>query len=85
LDAPLDAVEELIHSEDKFTEIKDALKVLNKMDFDQLISSLGFSEVRTTTTAKGAFSRVSQILSLRAAIRSLTQLILIIYDILSDT
>ncbi|KAG1809868.1 muts domain V-domain-containing protein [Suillus plorans] len=95
LDARLDAVEELIHSEDKFTEIKDALKVLNKMDFDKLISSLGFSEVRPTTTAKGAFSRVSQILSLRTAIRSLpflqralngckSQLLLIIYDILSD-
>ncbi|KAG1775045.1 muts domain V-domain-containing protein [Suillus placidus] len=95
LDARLDAVEELIHSEDKFTEIKDALKVLNKMDFDKLISSLGFSEVRPTTTAKGAFSRVSQILSLRTAIRSLpflqkalngckSQLLLIISDILSD-
>ncbi|KAG2030937.1 muts domain V-domain-containing protein [Suillus americanus] len=95
LSARLDAVEELIHSEDKFTEIKDALKVLNKMDFDKLISSLGFSEVRPTTTAKGAFSRVSQILSLRTAIRSLpflqralngckSQLLLIIYDILSD-
>ncbi|KAG1814422.1 muts domain V-domain-containing protein [Suillus subaureus] len=95
LDARLDAVEELIHNEDKFTEIKDALKILNKMDFDKLISSLGCSEVRPTTTAKGAFSRVSQILSLRTAIRSLpflqralngckSQLLLIIYDILSD-
>lgn len=95
LDARLDAVEELIHSEDRFTEIKGALKVLNKMDFDKLISSLGFSEVRPTTTAKGAFSRVSQILSLRTAIRSLpflqsalngckSQLLLIIHGILSD-
>ncbi|KAG1746861.1 muts domain V-domain-containing protein [Suillus lakei] len=95
LDARLDAVEELIHSEDKFTEIKDALKTLNKMDFDKLISSLGFSEVRPTTTAKGAFSRVSQILNLRTAVRSLpilqralngckSQLLMIIYDILSD-
>ncbi|KAG2357934.1 hypothetical protein BDR07DRAFT_1490060 [Suillus spraguei] len=39
LDARLDSVEELIHSEDIFTEIKDALKVLDKMDFDKLISS----------------------------------------------
>ncbi|KIK43853.1 hypothetical protein CY34DRAFT_680561 [Suillus luteus UH-Slu-Lm8-n1] len=95
LDARLDAVEELIHSEDRFTEIKDALKILNKMDFDKLISSLGFSEVRPTTTAKGAFSRVSQMLSLRTAIRSLpflqralngckSQLLLIICDLLSD-
>ncbi|KAG1741768.1 muts domain V-domain-containing protein [Suillus paluster] len=95
LDARLDAVEELIHSEDKFTEIKDALKTLNKMDFDKLISSLGFSEVRPTTTAKGAFSRVSQMLNLRTAVRSLpflqtalsgckSQLLLVIYDILSD-
>ncbi|KAG2139666.1 muts domain V-domain-containing protein [Suillus clintonianus] len=95
LDARLDAVEELIHSEDKFTEIKDALKALNKMDFDKLISSLGFSEVRPTKTAKGAFSRVSQMLNLRTAVRSLpflqralngckSQLLNIIYDILSD-
>jgi len=101
---------ELIKSEDKFTEIKDALKVLNKMDFDKLISSvspiswfgrdnniqsqLGFSEVRPTTTAKGVFSRVSQMLSLRTAVRSLpflrralsgcqSQLLKIIYDVRS--
>ncbi|OJA13483.1 hypothetical protein AZE42_04411 [Rhizopogon vesiculosus] len=89
------AVEELIQSEDKFTEIKDALKALNKMDFDKLISSLGFTEVRPTTTAKGAFSRVSQMLSLRTAVRSLpllqtalsgcqSQLMEIIHEILSD-
>lgn len=34
---------ELIQSEDKFTEIKDALKALNKMDFDKLISSVSAS------------------------------------------
>ncbi|OAX40474.1 hypothetical protein K503DRAFT_687460 [Rhizopogon vinicolor AM-OR11-026] len=95
LDARLDAVEELIQSEDKFTEIKDALKALNKMDFDKLISSLGFTEVRPTTTAKGVFSRVSQMLSLRTAVRSLpllqtalsgcqSQLMKIIHEILSD-
>ncbi|KAJ8590908.1 hypothetical protein M405DRAFT_932507 [Rhizopogon salebrosus TDB-379] len=95
LDARLDAVEELIQSEDKFSDIKDALKALNKMDFDKLISSLGFTEVRPTTTAKGAFSRVSQILSLRTAIRSLplvqralsgcqSRLMKIIHEILTD-
>jgi hypothetical protein len=31
---------ELIQSEDKFNDIKDALKALNKMDFDKLISSV---------------------------------------------
>jgi hypothetical protein len=31
---------ELIRSEDKFNDIKDALKALNKMDFDKLISSV---------------------------------------------
>ncbi|KAG0703501.1 muts domain V-domain-containing protein [Suillus ampliporus] len=102
LDARLDAVEELIHSEDKFTEIKDALKALNKMDFDKLISSVSptsrsgcENNDQPTTTAKGAFSRVSQILNLRTAVGSLpflqrtlsgckSQLLKIIYDLLSD-
>jgi DNA mismatch repair protein MSH4 len=35
--ARLDAVEELINSEDRFNYVRDALKALNKMDLDKLI------------------------------------------------
>ena len=31
---------ELIQSEERFTDIKDAMKALNKMDFDKLISAV---------------------------------------------
>lgn len=31
---------ELVQTEDRFNEVKDALKTLNKMDFDKLISSV---------------------------------------------
>lgn len=31
---------ELVQTEDRFTEIKDALKTLNKMDFDKLVASV---------------------------------------------
>jgi hypothetical protein len=31
---------ELIHEEDRFTYVRDALKTLNKMDFDKLIVSV---------------------------------------------
>ncbi|KAH7884107.1 muts domain V-domain-containing protein [Phlebopus sp. FC_14] len=39
INARLDAVEELVQSEDRFSDVRDALKGLNKMDFDKLISS----------------------------------------------
>lgn len=31
---------ELVQNEDRFSEIRDALKHLNKLDFDKLISSV---------------------------------------------
>ena len=31
---------ELVQSEDRFTDVKDALKTLNKMDFDKLVASV---------------------------------------------
>ena len=37
IQARLDAVEELINSEDRFNYVRDALKALNKMDLDKLI------------------------------------------------
>ncbi|KAF9221300.1 hypothetical protein BS17DRAFT_845606 [Gyrodon lividus] len=95
INARLDAVEELAQSEDKFSEIRDALKGLNKLDFDKLISSLATSEVRVSNTAKSASARVSQMLSLQSVVRSLpflqtalirsnSQLLQIIHDMISD-
>ena len=34
---------ELVQTEERFHEVKDALKTLNKLDFDKLISSVRFS------------------------------------------
>jgi|SRR5882762_8644872 len=34
---------ELVQSEDRFTDVKDALKNLNKMDFDKLVASVRIS------------------------------------------
>ncbi|KIJ21259.1 hypothetical protein PAXINDRAFT_104273 [Paxillus involutus ATCC 200175] len=95
INARLDAVEELVQNEDIFSEIRDALKGLNKQDFDKLISSLAASEVRVSGTAKSASARVSQMLSLQSVVRSLPflqralmgskpQLLQIIHDMISD-
>ena len=79
---------ELVKSEDLFKEVREALRSLNKMDFDKLVAAvraapfliyasltvikLAASDTRPTlTTAKTAFARVSQMLSLRDAVRSL--------------
>jgi DNA mismatch repair protein MSH4 len=40
IDARLDVVEELVQSEDMFSEIKEALKTLNKLDLDKLIAAV---------------------------------------------
>ncbi|KAI0344201.1 hypothetical protein BDW22DRAFT_1412762 [Trametopsis cervina] len=70
IDSRLDVVEELIQTEERFHEVKDALKTLNKMDFDKLISSLAASEARETSTAKSSAARVSQMLSLRDIVKN---------------
>ncbi|KAJ3551161.1 hypothetical protein NM688_g4876 [Phlebia brevispora] len=95
IDARLDVVEELVQTEERYNEVKDALKLLNKMDFDKLISSLIASEARETSSAKTAASRVSQMLNVRAIVRSLpllakalegsrSQLLTIIHEMISD-
>ncbi|KIK81485.1 hypothetical protein PAXRUDRAFT_35858 [Paxillus rubicundulus Ve08.2h10] len=95
INARLDVVEELVQSEDRFSEIRDALKGLNKQDFDKLISSLAASEVRVSGTAKSASARVSQMLNLQSVVRGLPflqkalmgskpQLLQIIHDMISD-
>ncbi|KAJ3517535.1 hypothetical protein NMY22_g13946 [Coprinellus aureogranulatus] len=95
LDARLDAVEELVQSEDRFSGIRDALKPMNKMDFDKLIVSLASSEAKENLSAKPASQRVSQMLSLRSIVTQLpalqkalqgsrSQLLRIICDMVSD-
>ncbi|KAL7285904.1 hypothetical protein ACG7TL_001015 [Trametes sanguinea] len=95
LEARLDVVEELIQSEDRFGEIKNALKPLNKLDLDKLISSLASSEVREISSAKTASARVAQMLNLRNIVQSLprlakalqgsrSQLLQIILEMISD-
>ncbi|EIN13274.1 hypothetical protein PUNSTDRAFT_109550 [Punctularia strigosozonata HHB-11173 SS5] len=72
IETRLNAVEELINSEDKFTAVRDALKTMHKMDFDKLITSLAISEARElTTSAKVASTRVSEMLNLRNLVKSL--------------
>ncbi|CDO71736.1 hypothetical protein BN946_scf184920.g20 [Trametes cinnabarina] len=75
LEARLDAVEELVQSEDRFGEVKNAFKPLNKLDLDKLIASLASSEVRETNSAKTASARVSQMLNLRNIVQSLPRLV----------
>ncbi|GJE94158.1 MutS family DNA mismatch repair protein [Phanerochaete sordida] len=95
IDARLDVVEELVQTEECFHEIKDALKMLNKLDFDKLISSLAASEARETSSAKAAAGRVTQMLNLRSIVQcmpilakalqgSQTQLLQIIQEMVSD-
>ncbi|THG99004.1 hypothetical protein EW026_g3280 [Hermanssonia centrifuga] len=95
IDARLDVVEELVQTEERFTEVKDALKTFNGLDFDKLISSLAASEARETSTAKTASVRVTQILSLRSIVKNLpflvkalngsrSQLLQIVQEMISD-
>ncbi|KAK7055436.1 muts 4 [Favolaschia claudopus] len=95
IDARLDVVEELVNSEERFTEVRAGLKPLNKMDFDKLIASLASSETKPTLAAKTAAARVSQMLDLRNVVKNLptlqtalegsqSQLLRIIHEMLSD-
>ncbi|KIM51244.1 hypothetical protein SCLCIDRAFT_143691 [Scleroderma citrinum Foug A] len=92
INARLDA---LIQNENRFSDVRDALRRLNKLDFDKLISSLASSEVRVSNVAKSAYSRVSQMLGLQSIVRNLpflqkalagtrSQLLQIVYEMLSD-
>ncbi|KAH9036606.1 muts domain V-domain-containing protein [Lactarius pseudohatsudake] len=95
LEARLDAVEELVRCEDRFTEVKDALKHLCKVDLDKLISALASNETREACSARTASSRVTHMLNLRGVVRhvpalqkalvgSKSELLCIICDMLSD-
>ncbi|KIP02571.1 hypothetical protein PHLGIDRAFT_26530 [Phlebiopsis gigantea 11061_1 CR5-6] len=95
IDARLDVVEELVQTEERFHEVKDALKTMHNLDFDKLISSLVSSEARDFNTAKMAAARVSQMLNLRSIVKNMpllaraltgsrSQLLQIIQDMISD-
>ncbi|KAG9310368.1 muts domain V-domain-containing protein [Chiua virens] len=86
---------ELVENEDRFSETRNALRSLNKMDFDKLISSLASFEVRPSNSAKSASSRVSQMLALQSVIRTLpflrkaltnsnAQLLQLMHEMISD-
>ncbi|OCH88996.1 hypothetical protein OBBRIDRAFT_888728 [Obba rivulosa] len=74
IESRLDVVEELIQTEERFNEVKEALKTLNKLDLDKLISSLASSEALQTTSAGPAATRVTQMLQLRNVVQSLPRL-----------
>ncbi|KAF8170384.1 muts domain V-domain-containing protein [Pholiota molesta] len=93
IDARLDVASfiELINAEDRFTYVRDALKTLNKMDFDKLIAALCSSEARVTASSKPASYRILQVLNLRNVVKNLpllrqalkgcqSQLLRIVYD-----
>ncbi|PCH33162.1 hypothetical protein WOLCODRAFT_93032 [Wolfiporia cocos MD-104 SS10] len=95
IEARLDVVEELIQNENRFNDVKNALKSLHKMDFDKLICSLAASEARETSTAKPAAARVAQMLSLRNIVKNMpvlakalagsrSRLLQIVLDMISD-
>ncbi|KAI1790487.1 muts domain V-domain-containing protein, partial [Ganoderma leucocontextum] len=95
LEARLDVVEEFIQTEERFTDVKGALKSFNKLDFDKLISSLASSEVREVSSSKLASAKVAQMLNLRNIVQSLprlakalegsrSQLLQIIAEMISD-
>ncbi|KAI0727611.1 muts domain V-domain-containing protein [Fomitopsis betulina] len=71
IEARLDAVEELVQNEDRFNDVKNALKGLNKMDFDKLICSLAASDARESGSAKPAAARVAQMLTLRNLVKTM--------------
>lgn len=60
-----------MQSEDRFTEVRDGLKMLNKMDFDKLIAALVSSEAKASNTSRPAAARVSQMLELRNLVKNL--------------
>ncbi|KAF7297326.1 MutS 4 [Mycena indigotica] len=97
LDARLDVVEELVQSEERFNDVRTGLKPLNKMDLDKLIAVLASMDTTPVSSGKPAIaaSRVTQMLGLRNAVKSLlplrsaldgcrSQLLQIIHEMLSD-
>ncbi|CAE6423869.1 unnamed protein product [Rhizoctonia solani] len=64
-----------VNDEEKYTAIRDALKLIKKIDFDKLIAQLSTSDTHPvggpSGNARGASVRVEQIMTLRNVVRSL--------------
>ncbi|KDN46518.1 hypothetical protein RSAG8_04171, partial [Rhizoctonia solani AG-8 WAC10335] len=75
----LEVVQELNNDEEKYTAIRDALKLLRSIDFDKLIAQLSTSDTHPvggpSGNARGASARVEQIMKLRNVVRSLPEVI----------
>ncbi|CAE6506204.1 unnamed protein product [Rhizoctonia solani] len=75
----LEVVQELVNDEEKYTAIRDALKLLRNIDFDKLIAQLSTSDTRpvggASGNARGASARVEQIMRLRNVVRSLPEVV----------
>ncbi|CAE6372632.1 unnamed protein product [Rhizoctonia solani] len=71
----LEVVQELVNDEEKYTVIRDVLKLLRGIDFDKLITQLSTSDTHPvggpSGNARGASARVEQIMTLRSVVRSL--------------
>ncbi|CUA71875.1 MutS protein homolog 4 [Rhizoctonia solani] len=71
----LEVVQELVNDEEKYTAIRDALKLLRNIDFDKLIAQLSTSDTHPvggpSGNARGASARVEQIMKLRDVVRNL--------------
>lgn len=75
-----DCFSELVQSEDRFTEVKDALKQLCKVDLDKLISSVRnhikpHSEPSMLTTMQLASNETREASSARTASSRVTQML----------
>ena len=75
-----DSFSELVQSEDRFTEVKDALKQLCKVDLDKLISSVRIriephSESSMLTTMQLASNETREASSARTASSRVTQML----------
>lgn len=75
-----DSFSELVRSEDRFTEVKDALKQLCKVDLDKLISSVRVriklhSESSLLTTMQLASNETREASSARTASSRVTQML----------
>ncbi|KAJ7271034.1 muts domain V-domain-containing protein [Mycena rebaudengoi] len=96
IDARLDVVEELVQAEERFTDVRTALKALDKMDFDKLIASVaGIFRNKTDRQCKTGSSTRFPDAELANLVRNLpllqkalegcqSQLLKIICEMLSD-
>ncbi|CAG8507780.1 3835_t:CDS:10 [Acaulospora colombiana] len=97
IDARLDAVAELVRSEETYTAIRDALRGVQKVDLDKLVIRLAAVDRRSPAngSVKVAFERMGQLLDLQKIIKNVpaigraarlanSQLLKVIGELVSD-